>query len=55
LVQEPLVSCEPTCSLCLKRVMAGKPVFCSHWDRDKQKKFLARIGEKPEETEKASG
>jgi 2,4-dienoyl-CoA reductase-like NADH-dependent reductase (Old Yellow Enzyme family) len=46
LVQEPLVSCEPTCSLCLKRVMGGKPAFCSHWDRDKQKKFLARIGEK---------
>jgi 2,4-dienoyl-CoA reductase-like NADH-dependent reductase (Old Yellow Enzyme family) len=49
LVQEPMVSCEPTCSLCLKRVMGGKPAFCSHWDRDKQKKFLARIGEKPEE------
>jgi 2,4-dienoyl-CoA reductase-like NADH-dependent reductase (Old Yellow Enzyme family) len=49
LVQEPLVSCEPTCSLCLKRVMAGKPVFCSHWDRDKREKFLERIGEKPEE------
>ena len=55
LVQEPLVSCEPTCSLCLKRVMGGKPAFCSHWDKDKQKKFLARIGEKPGETEKASG
>ena len=50
LVQEPLVSCEPTCSLCLKRVMGGKPAFCSHWDKDKQKKFLARIGEKPGET-----
>jgi 2,4-dienoyl-CoA reductase-like NADH-dependent reductase (Old Yellow Enzyme family) len=50
LVQKPLVSCEPTCSLCLKRVIGGKPAFCSHWDQDKQKKFLARIGEKPEET-----
>ena len=50
LVQEPLVSCEPTCSLCQKRVFGGKPAFCSHWDKDKQKKFLARIGEKPEET-----
>ena len=55
LVQEPLVSCEPTCSLCQKRVFSGKPGFCSHWDKDKQKKFLARIGEKPEEAEKASG
>jgi len=50
LVSEPLVSCEPTCSLCLKRVMGGKPAFCSHWAKDKQKKFLARIGEKPGET-----
>ncbi len=48
-VQEPMVSCEPTCSLCLKRVIGGKPAFCSHWDRDKQKKFLARIGEKPKD------
>ncbi len=54
LVQEPLVSCEPTCSLCLKRVIGGKPAFCAHWDRDKQKKFLARIGEKPTEPENAS-
>jgi 2,4-dienoyl-CoA reductase-like NADH-dependent reductase (Old Yellow Enzyme family) len=44
LVQEPLVSCEPTCSLCLKRVIGGKPAFCSHWEKDKQQKFLARIG-----------
>jgi 2,4-dienoyl-CoA reductase-like NADH-dependent reductase (Old Yellow Enzyme family) len=50
LVQEPMVSCEPTCSLCLKRVMGGKPAFCSHWDKDKQKRFLARIGENSEET-----
>jgi 2,4-dienoyl-CoA reductase-like NADH-dependent reductase (Old Yellow Enzyme family) len=50
LVQEPLVACEPTCSLCQKRVFSGKPAFCSHWDKDKQRKFLARIGEKPEET-----
>jgi 2,4-dienoyl-CoA reductase (NADPH2) len=55
LVQEPLVSCEPTCSLCLKRVIGGKPAFCSHRDKDKQKKFLARIGEKPGEAEKESG
>jgi 2,4-dienoyl-CoA reductase-like NADH-dependent reductase (Old Yellow Enzyme family) len=48
LVQEPLVSCEPTCSLCQKRVFGGKPALCSHWEKDKQKRFLARIGEKPE-------
>jgi hypothetical protein len=34
--------------LCLKRVAGGKPVFCSRWKRTRQKKFLERIGEKPE-------
>ncbi len=47
-LKEPLVGCEPTCSLCLNRVVGGKPVFCSRWDRARQKKFLERIGEKPE-------
>jgi 2,4-dienoyl-CoA reductase-like NADH-dependent reductase (Old Yellow Enzyme family) len=45
---EPLVDCEPTCSLCLNRVVGGKPVFCSQWDRARQKEFLERIGEKQE-------
>lgn len=48
LVQEPFVSCEHTCTLCMKRVMKGKPVFCSQWNKSRQKQFLERIGEKPE-------
>jgi len=48
LITEPIVSCESNCSLCLKRVMTGKPAFCSQWDRQRQKKFLERIGEKSE-------
>jgi 2,4-dienoyl-CoA reductase-like NADH-dependent reductase (Old Yellow Enzyme family) len=43
---EPLVGCEPTCSLCMSRLAGGKPVFCSRWDRTRQKAFLQRIGEK---------
>jgi 2,4-dienoyl-CoA reductase-like NADH-dependent reductase (Old Yellow Enzyme family) len=45
---EPLVACEPTCSLCMNRLAGGKPVFCSRWDRARQKQFLERIGEKQE-------
>lgn len=48
LVQEPFVSCEQSCTLCMKRVMKGKPVFCSQWNKSRQKQFLERIGEKPE-------
>jgi 2,4-dienoyl-CoA reductase-like NADH-dependent reductase (Old Yellow Enzyme family) len=51
--KEAMVACEPTCSLCLKRVMGGKPAFCSHWKKEKQQNFLARIGEKPGDAEKA--
>ncbi len=47
-VLEPIVSCEPTCSLCMNRLAGGKPIFCSRWDRTRQKKFLERIGEKQE-------
>ena len=47
-ITDPIVFCEPTCSLCLNRVAGGKPVFCSRWDRTRQKKFLERIGEKQE-------
>jgi 2,4-dienoyl-CoA reductase (NADPH2) len=47
-VAEPIVSCEPTCSLCMNRLAGGKPIFCSRWDRTRQKKFLERIGEKQE-------
>lgn len=46
-VTEPLVACEPTCSLCMNRLAGGKPVFCSRWSRARQKQFLERIGEKP--------
>ncbi len=48
LVAEPFVSCEAACSLCMKRVTKGKPVFCSQWNKTRQKKFLERIGEKAE-------
>jgi 2,4-dienoyl-CoA reductase-like NADH-dependent reductase (Old Yellow Enzyme family) len=34
-----IVSCEPTCSLCFKRVMSGQPVICSQWPKEKRKRF----------------
>jgi len=46
ILTEPTTPCEPTCSLCMKRIAGGKPVFCSQWDRNRQKGFLLRIGEK---------
>ena len=43
---EPIVPCEPTCSLCMKRVGKGKPAFCSQWDKERREAFLKRVGEK---------
>ncbi|MBW1929929.1 MAG: NADH:flavin oxidoreductase [Deltaproteobacteria bacterium] len=47
-VAEPIIACEPTCSLCMSRVMKGRPLFCSQWSKDRRDAFLRRIGEKTE-------
>ncbi|MBC7356924.1 MAG: NADH:flavin oxidoreductase [Desulfacinum sp.] len=51
-VTAPMVRCEPACSLCMKRVMKGKPAFCSQWPKEKREAFLARCNESPAEAEK---
>jgi len=45
-VVEPIVRCESTCSLCMKRATKGKPGFCSQWDKERREAFLERVGEK---------
>jgi 2,4-dienoyl-CoA reductase-like NADH-dependent reductase (Old Yellow Enzyme family) len=45
-VSDPIVPCEPACSLCNKRVGKAKPAFCSQWDKGRREAFLERIGEK---------
>jgi 2,4-dienoyl-CoA reductase (NADPH2) len=54
LVDEPIVLCEPTCSLCIKRAVKGKPVYCAQWSRERRGAFLEAVGEK-EESEDQSG
>lgn len=48
-VTEPVVPCEPTCSLCMKRVGKGKPALCSQWSKESRETFLTRVGEKEDE------
>ena len=45
LVKDPIVPCNPSCSLCMRRVMTGKPAVCSQWDKSTRDAFLKRIGE----------
>ncbi|MCP4749396.1 MAG: NADH:flavin oxidoreductase [Proteobacteria bacterium] len=50
---EPINPCKDTCTLCMKRVMSGKPVFCARWPKDRRAAFLIRVGERPEETDQS--
>jgi 2,4-dienoyl-CoA reductase-like NADH-dependent reductase (Old Yellow Enzyme family) len=54
-LKEPIVSCESACALCMKRVVSGKPAFCSQWERSRQKGFLERVGEKGAAEKKQEG
>ena len=51
IVTDPIIPCNPSCSLCMRRVMARKPPLCSQWDKPSREAFLKRIGEtgNPEE------
>ncbi len=44
-IDEPIVRCEPACSLCMSRAVGGKPAFCSQWAKARRKTFLSRLGE----------
>jgi len=51
LIGEPIVRCEPACSLCMKRAVSGKPAFCSQWTKARRENFLNRLGETLHEAE----
>jgi 2,4-dienoyl-CoA reductase-like NADH-dependent reductase (Old Yellow Enzyme family) len=46
MLKEPVNPCEPTCSFCMKRVMAGRPVYCARWPKERREGFLDRVGER---------
>jgi len=50
-IDEPINICEPTCSFCMKRIMAGKPGYCIRWPRERRERFLAGTGESLEDEE----
>lgn len=45
IIGTPIVPCNPSCSLCMRRVMARKPPLCSQWDKTTREAFLKKIGE----------
>jgi 2,4-dienoyl-CoA reductase (NADPH2) len=44
-ISEPIVPCEPNCSLCQRRIARGKPACCSQWNKEKKDAFAAKVGE----------
>lgn len=50
-INDPIVACEPTCSLCMKRIMTGKPAICSQWTKARRQAFLESVGEDPQQEE----
>ena len=46
IIGESIVKCEPTCSLCMQRVMKGRPAYCALWSKERREAFLKRVGEK---------
>lgn len=42
----PIIKCQSACSLCLKKVMKGEPVFCSQWDKETREAFEKRVNSK---------
>jgi 2,4-dienoyl-CoA reductase-like NADH-dependent reductase (Old Yellow Enzyme family) len=44
-IAEPIVTCEPNCSLCQRRTARGKPAYCSQWNREKKEAFAFKVGE----------
>jgi 2,4-dienoyl-CoA reductase (NADPH2) len=43
-IDGPINPCVPTCSLCTKRIMEMKPAFCARWPKERQDRFLERVG-----------
>ena len=38
-IDMPIIQCQSSCSLCLKKVMKGEAVFCSQWPKDRRTRF----------------
>jgi len=45
LVKDPIIECERSCMLCMKRAMVGRPAYCSKWDKQYRQDFLRKIKE----------
>ncbi len=43
-VVEAINPCQPSCTLCTKRIVEQRPAYCARWSEDRRQQFLARVG-----------
>jgi 2,4-dienoyl-CoA reductase (NADPH2) len=43
-IEGPINACTPTCSLCMKRIVAQRPAYCGRWPAERRERFLQRVG-----------
>jgi len=42
---EAINPCQPSCTLCMRRMVEQKPAYCARWSEEQRQRFLARVGE----------
>jgi 2,4-dienoyl-CoA reductase (NADPH2) len=41
---EAINPCQPSCTLCMKRIVEQMPAYCARWSEVRRQRFLARVG-----------
>ncbi len=47
-VQEPIIPCNESCSLCARTVALGRPAYCSQWSDEERTAFQTKAGRRTE-------
>jgi 2,4-dienoyl-CoA reductase (NADPH2) len=43
-IGEPINPCQPSCTLCNRRIIEQKPAYCSCWPEKRRRQFIERVG-----------
>ncbi len=43
-IAEAINPCQPSCTLCTKRIVEQKPAYCARWSEERRQRFLTRVG-----------
>jgi 2,4-dienoyl-CoA reductase (NADPH2) len=43
-LNEPVITCNPACAFCLKRIVKQRPAFCGRWPKQRRREFRERVG-----------